>query len=256
MDIPAKVKIFRHKLSMSSIIGIFSKTTDSSMIEVAGLAGLDFIIIDGEHGPAGLETLQNHVRAALLTDIAPIVRVKGTDAHSISAALDIGALGVQVPNIATPEQATEAVRAVRFHPHGMRGVCRFVRAAEYGRVSKDYYFNMANQAVLILQVEGIEGVNNLDQILAVDGIDVLFIGPYDLSQSVGLPGQVDAKEVEILIEEIFKKANSRGVKLGIFSDSMEKSKKYARQGYAYIAYSVDMNIFLSACSKIKSGVEL
>lgn len=239
-----------NKMKESVATGIFSKTLDSGFVEAAGLAGLDFIILDTEHGPASLETLHNHVRAARLTAMHPIVRVKGIEAHAIGSALDTGAAGVQVPNINSAEQAREAVQAARFHPVGSRGVCRFVRAANFGDQDKASYFQESNQAVVILQVEGLEGVSNLDAILDVPGFDVLFVGPYDLSQSVGKPGEVDAPEVVALMREIAEKAKAKGVLLGAFCDTPENAKLLRGEGFSYIAYSVDVNIFIEAIKNL------
>lgn len=230
--------------------GIFSKTLDSAFVEAAGLAGLNFIIIDTEHGTTNPETLHNHVRASRLTAMHPIIRVKGVDAHAISSALDAGAAGVQVPNINTAEQARAAVDAARFYPVGNRGICRFVRAAKFGDQDKAGYFEEANQAVVVLQVEGLEGVRNLDAILDVPGFDILFIGPYDLSQSVGKPGDVDAPEVVTLMREIAEKSKAKGVLLGAFCDTKENAVFLKKEGFNYIAYSVDINIFLEAIKKL------
>lgn len=159
-------------------IGVFSKTIDSSFVEATGIAGVNFIILDQEHGPSSLETLHNHVRAGKVSNIATIIRVKGVDQHSIGSALDTGADGVQVPNINSAEQAKAAVAAARFHPTGSRGVCRFVRAAKFGSTDKNEYFSNANKAVVVLQVEGVDGVRNIDEILSVTGYDILFIDIY------------------------------------------------------------------------------
>jgi len=231
-------------------VGVFSKTLDSSFVEAAGLGGLDFIILDTEHGHASLETIHHHVRAAALVGMESIVRVKGVDAHAIAAALDSGAGGVQVPNIATPEQARAAVEAARFYPLGARGVCRFVRAARHGSLEKSAYFTAANEALLVLQVEGLEGVSNIDAILDVPGFDVLFIGPYDLSQSIGKPGEVDAPEIHELIGRIAAAAAAKDKALGIFCDTPEALARYWQEGVAYIAYSVDISIFSDAIRSI------
>lgn len=231
-------------------LGCFSKTTDSAFVEACGYAGLDFIIIDMEHGPVSYETVHNHVRAAKLGGVHSIIRAKSNDEHSIGSALDSGADGVQVPNVNTVAQAKQAVSAAKFHPKGSRGVCRFVRAAKFGTQDKSDYFSLANEKLLILQVEGVEGVNNLEEILAIPGIDVLFIGPYDLSQSVGKPGEVDAPEVTELMQKIAEQAKAADVALGTFCDSLENLKKFKQQGFDYIAYSVDVNIFTEACKFI------
>lgn len=236
------------------MIGIFSKTTDSNFIESLGYSGMDFVILDQEHGPITNETLHNHVRAAKVGGIKSIVRVKGVDANAIGSALDAGADGVQVPNISTAEEAKSAVTAAKFHPLGSRGVCRFVKAAEFGSTLKGDYFESANEKMLILQVEGKEGIDNLDEILKVEGFDVLFIGPYDLSQSIGIPGQIDHPKMEKLMNEVLEKATSKGKHLGTFADSIPSARKLYKKGFEYLSYSVDVNIFLEAAQIIKREI--
>lgn len=233
-----------------SAIGIFSKCLDSGFIEAAGLGGLDFIILDNEHGHSSLETIHNHVRAARLGGTASIIRVKGVDHHAIGSALDSGADGVQVPNVETVEQAQAAVRAARFHPLGARGVCRFVRAAEHGAMDRSDYFGGANEKVLVLQVEGLTGMANLDAILDVPGFDVLFIGPYDLSQAVGRPGEVESAEVREKIDAIVAAAKARGKAVGVFCDTPDSLARFRAQGIDYIAHSVDISLFRDAIRQL------
>jgi 4-hydroxy-2-oxoheptanedioate aldolase len=237
-------------LAERACMGIFSKTTDSALVEAAGKAGLDFIILDTEHGPASWETIHHHVRAAKLTGMASIVRVPGVNPHAIAMALDSGAIGVQVPNIATAEEAEIAVKAARFHPKGMRGVCRFVRAAEFGATEKVEYFKAESEKLLVLQVEGVEGVQNIDAILQVEGFDVLFIGPYDLSQSVCKPGEVESPEVIKHIITIANKCTATGKTLGIFCDSERQLERYRKLKMHYLAFSVDLSIYREAISHL------
>lgn len=240
------------KIKQEHVLGIFSKTIDSSFVEAAGYAGLDFVILDQEHGSISLETLHNHVRAAEISGITSIVRVKGVDANAIGSALDAGADGVQIPNITTAIQAEEAVKSARFYPMGTRGVCRFVRAANFGEKERNSYFAEANQKIVVLQVEGQEGVENLDSILEVKGFDILFIGPYDLSQSVGKPGQVNSSEVLELMNEIAIKAKAKNIALGVFCDTPENYDLFKSKGFKYIAYSVDVNLFVERIKGIRN----
>ena len=242
--------LLRNKLRSGVCTGIFSKTLDSAFVEAAGHAGLDFIILDTEHGPSGWETIHNHVRAARMTMMAPVVRVNGLDPHAIGAALDSGADGVQVPNITTAAQASDVVAAARFYPIGQRGVCRFVRAARFGETDKASYFAAENDKLLILQVEGLEGVENIDAILAVPGFDVLFVGPYDLSQSAGRPGEVDSPEVRALIDRITAATAAAGKILGIFCDTPEALSRYRALGVPYLSYSVDISFFREALENL------
>lgn len=232
------------------MIGIFSKTIDSSFIEAAGMAGLDFIILDQEHGLVSREQLYNHVRAAKGTKMKSIVRVAELNSNLIGSALDAGADGVQVPNISTSEEAKKAIESARFFPHGVRGVCRFVKSASYGDMDRNNYFQSENNKLLILQVEGIEGIKNIDSILDLKGFDILFIGPYDLSQSLGIPGQINHPILLKEIQNIAEKALEKGKKLGAFTDTVEGVKLMKSYGVDYLAYSVDVNIYLESCKKI------
>ncbi len=235
------------------MLGIFSKTTDSNFVEAAGFAGLDFIILDQEHGPVNLESLHNHVRSAALSGMKSIIRVAANEPHYIGSAFDTGADGVQIPNITSAEDAMQAVQSARFHPLGMRGVCRFVRAAEYGRTDRNRYFSESNKKMLVLQIESRKGIESIDEILKIEPFDVLFIGPYDLSQSLGLPGQIDHPEVVGLIRQIIGKIQNAGKIAGTFADTPETVKKMKELGFFYLAYSVDISLF---AEKIKSLKDL
>jgi 4-hydroxy-2-oxoheptanedioate aldolase len=234
------------------MIGVFSKTTDSSFIEAIGIAGFDFVIIDQEHGPSNRERLYDHVRAAKVGNIKPIVRVAENNHNLIGAALDANAFGVQIPNITTLADAEKAIQAARFYPIGNRGVCRFVAAASYGEMDKSLYFNDANTKLLILQVEGKEGISNLSDILKLKGFDILFVGPYDLSQSFGYPGQITHPIVKEQILKIKELANNYGIRLGSFADSPETYTFLVENEFEYIAYSVDVQLFISGLKQIKS----
>lgn len=236
------------------MVGIFSKTTDSNFIEAAGLSGLDFIIIDQEHGPVGNERLYDHLRASSVSGMKGIVRVRELNHNAIGSALDAGADGVQVPNISTVEDANLAIKAARFYPLGQRGVCRFVKSASFGSLEKREYFDKSNQRLLILQVEGKVGINNIDQILDLEGYDILFIGPYDLSQSLGIPGQIHDEKILDTINELISKAKDKNKKIGLFCDDLEFAIKMRKKGVDYLAYSVDINLFQNACKQIKEDI--
>lgn len=230
-------------MSEKPSIGIFAKTLDSAFIEIAGRSGLEFVIIDMEHGPLDFARVHDHVRALALTPARSFVRVPRLDAAAIGAALDSGADGVLVPNIQTAEQAQQAVHAARFHPHGARGVCRYVRAAEFGAMPGAEYFPNANQAKLACQIEGRQAVDQLDEILKVEGIDILFIGPYDLSQSLGCPGEVDSPQVLEMVTQVALRAGGRNMLVAAFSDSPKLTQTLLNCGVTMMACSVDVGIF-------------
>ncbi|MGI6149602.1 MAG: HpcH/HpaI aldolase family protein [Limnochordia bacterium] len=242
---------FRRRLAEGdSVIGPFMKTGDPAFVEAAGYAGFDFVILDTEHGPVSIENMQNNVRAALVAGALPIIRVQDDSASSIGKALDIGAFGVQIPQVQTAQEAQAAIRKAKFYPKGERGVCRFVRAAQYSALERSVYFQAANDTLVILQLEGTEAIDNIDSILQVPDIDILFIGPYDLSQSLGIPGETSHPKVVEQMQFIVEKARSAGIVVGTFVDQLEAIQRWKDAGVQYISYSVDVGIFVEACKQI------
>ena len=237
------------------VVGPFMKVSDPALVEIAAFAGFDFVIIDLEHGPNTIETIQGHLRAAQAKGITSVIRVPEINENIISKALDIGADYVQVPQIETAVDAERVVKAAKFFPEGARGVCRYVRAADYASMPKENYFGNANKATgTIIHIEGNIAFNNIDEILAVDGIDVIFIGPYDMSQSCGVPGQVNHPKVISQMKEIVEKAKPLGKVVGTFVESPESAKQWIDLGVKYISYAVDVGIYFDACKNIVEKV--
>ena len=245
---------FKEKLNGEGVIGVFSKTCDPGFIEAMGFGGADYVIIDLEHGPNSVQTVQNLIRGAQVAGIMPIVRVMESCASVMGEVLDIGAGGIQVPQITTRAEAEAVMKRTKFAPMGERGVCRFVRAAKYSSKDRFEYFKEENEKVTILQIEGQEGIDNIDDILTVKGIDVLFIGPYDLSQSLGVPGDINNPVVEEKMLEIIEKCKEKNITVGTFVDTPENAIKWKKLGVKYISYSVDMGIFHDAIKSIVTTV--
>lgn len=245
------IQKFKEKLRRdSSVIGPFSKTSDPAFIEAMGYAGCDFVILDLEHGPNNVQTLQNLIRAAEVSGVFPIVRVKEDNHSVIGEVLDIGAGGIQVPQITNAKQAKETIQLAKFAPTGMRGVCRFVRAANYSSMDRFQYFKEANESIIILQLEGQEAIDNLEEIIKVEGIDIIFIGPYDLSQSLGVGGQVEHPAVEEKMVTIIEKCKKNNIMVGTFVDTVENARKWKKMGIKYLSYSVDVGIFYDSCKNL------
>ena len=192
-EMPTMDSVARFKAAMDSdkgALGPFMIGTDPAFVESAGHAGYDFVLLDMEQGAGG----------------------------------------VMIPQIDTAEQARAAVSAAKFSPAGTRGTCRFVRSAGFGAVPGNEYFSKAQDTAVILQAEGKKAVENLDEILDVPGIDVVFVGPYDLSSSLGHVGEIDHPEVVECIKGIIAKANAKGVKIGCFADTVEGGMKWRDLG--------------------------
>ncbi len=250
------IAAFREKLAAGDCVyGPFMKTGDPMFVEATGLAGFDFAILDMEHGPTLLQEQQNNIRAAELRGLFPIVRVKDVDENTIGSVMDIGACGVQVPQVKTAQQAKEVVTYAKFYPYGMRGVCRFVRAADYSHAERSHYFESSKDLVVIIQLEGMEAIQNLDTILDVEGVDILFIGPYDLSQSLGCPGDVANPLVVEKMQFIIEKAKAKGKVIGTFVDDVKMLKFWREVGVQYLSYNVDIGIYMDACKRVLDQIK-
>lgn len=242
----------KQKLAMGKCVyGPFIRMPDPAVIEILGYAGFDFAIVDMEHGPMGNYQAENLVRAGLLAGITPIIRVRENSETMIIRALDTGASGVQIPQINTKKNAITALHSAKFHPEGMRGVCAFTRNSEYSNIAIPNYFEKANRNTLtILQIEGSEGIENIDSILDVPNIDIIFIGPYDLSQALGVPGQVMSKTVLDSMETITKKAKAKGIIVGSFAANKKTIEIHKEMGIQYLSYHIDVEILLSGARKL------
>ncbi len=209
------------------------------MVEMAGGLGFDWVLIDCEHGTISLESVELMVMAAEAAGITPIVRPPTKSPREIMAVMDIGAMGVQVPHVNTGEDARSAVAAVKYHPAGNRSMAAGIRAQGYGLgTSGDDYVEAANRETLVcVQLEDPEAIANADDILRVDGIDVFFIGPSDLSQAMGHPGNAKAPEVAQAIDETLAKITAAGQTPGMpgttdnLPDILSKGVRYI---YAHV----------------------
>lgn len=247
------INIFKDKIKESFVIGPFSKTKDPAFIECMGYSGFDFVIIDLEHGPNNVENIQNLIRAAQISNVFPIVRIKEDFCPLIGEVLDIGIGGIQVPKVTSIHDVKTILKYSKFHPEGERGVCRYVRAANYSSLSKDIYFKEANN-VIIIQIEGVEAIKNLDEIINFGNFDILFIGPYDLSQSLGVTGQVNSPIVVEKIQDIVNLCKGKDIVVGTFVENVENALKWIDLGVKYICYSVDVGIFSESSKNIVNAI--
>lgn len=240
------IKDFKDKIQSRPVFGPFAKTSDPAFIECLGYANFDFVILDMEHSPNTILNMQNLIRAAEISGILPIVRVKENCPSLIGEVLDIGVKGIQVPQITCSNDVRQLVKLAKFAPIGMRGVCRYVRAANYGSLDQKEYYKDANDCLTIIQLEGQVAINNLDEILEESGYDILFIGPYDLSQALGVPGEINHTVVEEKIKRIVLECKKKDIVVGIFADNEEDVQKWIKLGVKYISYSVDVGFFYSS----------
>jgi 4-hydroxy-2-oxoheptanedioate aldolase len=246
-----EIKPFRELLNEKEVVyGTFAKTCDPLIVKAIGKSGFDFIILDNEHGPNSVRETYPLILASQVTGIYPIVRVGKLSDIEIQRTLDLGVAGIQIPQVKTKEDAKNARVYSKFYPKGMRGVCRFVSAADCGFMDKDTYFQKQNEVAVIIQIEGVEGIQNIDEIIKVNDFDVIFIGPYDLSQSLGIPGEIDNPKLTREIEKLVDKCRREHKHIGIYADDVARAKHYKALGIKYIAVSVEVNLLGQRCFEL------
>ena len=230
-------------------LGSFVTCNAPDLVEILALTGFDFVVIDNEHGPMGQESSQHLIRAAELRGITPIVRIPDSMESTILHTLDVGAHGIQVPQVNDPETAEAIVRRSKYHPLGRRGIA-FPRSADYGLTDLTKYFDHENGEVMIIaHCENTVCLENLDAICQIPGIDVIFLGPYDMSQSMGITGQVTHPRIQEAAEKVAASAKKYGKAAGIFAGSGAVAKERAAQGFQYITIGMDITLFGQKCKQ-------
>jgi 4-hydroxy-2-oxoheptanedioate aldolase len=247
---------FKSKLKTgATLLGTFLQIPAAEVPEIFGLAGFDFGIVDTEHGMLGVDMVLPLLRGCDAMGMATVVRVPGVDHHCITHALDFGTSAVMIPDIRTPEDAARAVAAAKYHPDGDRGVCPFARGARYDASQDLDYYRRANaETGVVLQIEAAGGIANLDAILEVPNIDGIFIGPFDLSQSLGIPGQVTSPRVLEAFREIAKRAEKKGIAVGNFAVTIEQAHRYKDMGIRFLAYATDTMLLTQSCRALRESI--
>jgi len=236
-------------------IGMFVNTACPEMVEITAQTGFDFIFIDNEHGSWGIETNAHLVRAAESFGCIPLIRVPNIDETAIKHALDIGAAGVVIPGVSSVDDAREALKWARFAPAGKRGACPYVRANGYTGKSEAFFENSNRDVAVVLLIEGKEGVDAYDAILEEEGVEYVFFGPYDLSVSLGIPGQLDDPRVKDTIKAMIAKAKAKGVYAGMLGIDPEDTNAWFDCGAAYVTQVGDMSMYYRMCEKWVKGVK-
>lgn len=215
--------------------GVSVMFPSTQIVEMVGALGFDWVLIDCEHGTIDMESVEAMVMAAEVSGITPIARPPSKAPDAILRVLDRGAMGVQVPHVNTAEDARAVVEAVKYHPLGKRGLAAGTRPANYGLglTAAEYVEQVNRETLLCVQLEEAEALRNIDAILEVEGIDVFFVGPADLSQSMGYPGRSDTPEVQVAMREAFAAIVAAG-KVPGSSGNNEAIVKYLDQGCRYV----------------------
>lgn len=254
--IPFKHKPSRLKASLQKkelTVGTWLSIPHRSVVEIFGKSGFDWVVIDLEHAPIGIDQTANLISCIQGSGMQALVRVNKNEEVVIKSVLDAGADGIIVPMIKNRSEAEKAVSFAYYPPTGTRGV-GLNRAQHYGEGFESYKKWLTDNVVIIAQIEHINAIENLDEILSVHGIDGTIIGPYDLSGSMGYPGEYNRQDVKSALESYITKANKAGKPLGfhvIESDASFSIEKI-QQGFSFIAFSID---FFFLGDRAKSELE-
>ena len=207
-------------------------------------AALDFVILDMEHGPLDIRQIAGLIARFKATPITPIVRIPSSEYHFVARVMDAGAQGIMAPNVRTPEQARMLNDAMRYAPDGNRGLGLGVSHNDFVRPDSLAYMAEANASnILICQVESREAVADLDQIATVPGVDCLWVGHMDLSQSMGIVEQFQHPEFLAAMRRVTKTARDRGLFAGIQPGSLGQAREWMEMGFNLISYSTDIGIY-------------
>ncbi|PTX96436.1 aldolase/citrate lyase family protein [Opitutus sp. ER46] len=231
---------FRQRvLAREWLCGTFLNLGSPVTTEIAGLAGFDWVLIDHEHGPGGEDTLLHQLHAIGSTPAFPVVRVAANEAPRFKRVLDQGAFGVMVPYVNSAAEAQAAVNAMRYPPRGIRGVAKFNRGAAYGNDFDEYFAHAHERILAVIQIETPAAVAAVDDIAAVDGADVVFVGPTDLSYNMGIPNQLQSDAFKDAMRRVCAAARRHGKAAGILVHSPELVPMCRELGYTFVALGSD-----------------
>jgi 4-hydroxy-2-oxoheptanedioate aldolase len=237
--ITADQSLRQRVLAGEIVLGAFLNLGSPTTAELFGRAGYDWLIVDLEHGLTTEESLLAMLHAVESTPAVPVVRVEEGTRLRVGRALDFGAPALMVPRVDSAEEAARIVSFVRYPPKGIRGVALPTRGARYGELSHADVASAHEETCLFIQVEGRHALDEVEAIAGVDGVDVVFVGPTDLSHSLGVPGQIDSLGYREAVARIGRAAADHGKAAGILLWSLDELDRYLDLGYSVIAIGSD-----------------
>lgn len=229
-------------------IGLWVGLADANAAEIGAVAGFDWLLIDGEHGPNDLRTILAQLQAVNGYDASPIVRPPEGTTVAIKQLLDIGAQTLLIPMVNTPEQAESLVAATRYPPQGVRGVAG-ARGARWGQV-EGYWAKADDEVCLIVQIETLEAIDNLEAIAAVEGVDALFVGPSDLAGAMGHLGNVGHPEVVEAVNDALARIQAAGKPAGILALQPDVARGCLDAGATFVAVGVDTLLLARSAAQL------
>lgn len=239
-------------------LGTFIKLSNAAALEALGQSGLDFAILDTEHAPSDQLMLEHMIRAADCAGLPTIVRVSCASEEHILKALDLGASGVQLPGLESAAEVRQALRFTKYAPVGCRGLSFSQRSAGYGAADRQDYLRRSNAGLInVVHVENKAMADQVEELCGIEELDVLFVGPMDISQSLGHPGEPEHPEVAETVRRVLRVCREMGKASGIFVGTPEAARRYLAQGVSYVALASDLGFMTWGCRQMRqlSSVE-
>ena len=255
MNLPTPYTAFPNRfrddiVARKRLIGCWCSLASAITTEVLGIAGFDWLLLDGEHSPNDVLTFIPQLMALKDSPSAPVVRPAWNDPVEIKRLLDAGFYNFLVPMIETADAARAAVAATRYPPQGIRGVSVSQRGNRYGTV-KDYLQRANEQVCLLVQIESRKGLAATAEIAAVDGVDGVFVGPSDLAAALGHLGNPAHPEVQQAIADVFRTVSAAGKPLGILAPVEADARRYLDMGASFVAVGSDLGVFRAATQALR-----
>jgi 2-keto-3-deoxy-L-rhamnonate aldolase RhmA len=242
------VTTFKERVRNGDVaLGTFLNLGSALVAEVCALSGFDWLLVDLEHGTGGEEALVGQILAGAAHDVPVLVRVESAERIRVGHALDVGAAGVMFPRLDSPDEVRSAISHSWYPPHGDRGVASYNRARRFGGDTRSS--GEVNDALLsIVQVETTSALSNVKDIAAVPGVDVLFVGPGDLSIVLGCPGQLDSPVYLEALDRVVAAARGAGVAAGILVGDVDAVDSHLNRGFSFVSVASDSALLRRAAT--------
>jgi len=242
-------------LNRELLCGTWLNLGSSMTAEIAGLAGFDWVVLDLEHGAGDHDSLLHQLQAVAGTSASPIVRIAWNEAPKFKRVLDLGVAGVVVPYVTTPAEAEQAVAAMRYPPQGIRGAASLTRAAGFGEHFSEYLATANEKLLTVVQVETESTLEHVDEIAAVDGVDVVFVGPLDLSLNMGIPRQLDHPRFRAAMAKVNEAARRAGKAAGILISGPDQIEQTIADGFTFIGIGSDGTVLAEGMRALSSAFD-
>lgn len=250
------MKWIRKKTLEGKVLGgVFLNLGSTMTAEIAGNAGLDWVLMDMEHGPGDHQVLLAQLQAVESTPAAALVRIAWNELPRFKRTLDLGPSGIMIPWINGPDEARQAVSSMRYPPQGTRGVAGSPRAAGFSRNFKQYFQEANENLLTVVQIETQEAVSNVEAIAAVEGVDVLFIGPLDLSVSLGMVGDFEHPDFRSALQKVASAARKAGKAAGILLRGPEDLERAVSEGFTFLGIGSDGGLIAQGMPRLAAAFD-